>query len=107
MSDVKPLRPLTREHRVLATQALNRYGQPGSNLAHWVATGEGYYPSLDAAAELFAGAQRRAAHNVRAAVIADLRELVERAHFADNVSEVRYVDAASLELLIETYEAAQ
>jgi len=63
----------------------------------------GPYGDLARTADLLA----RSEHNLRAAVIADLRGLVEQSFTLDNgddeLAELVYVD--SIELLVETYEA--
>lgn len=103
MSDVK----LTREHR-LAAALLGDCLPLSAAFSDWVESGQpspGFalnYATMIAAAKAIAKAE----HNLRAAVIADLRGLVERASPAW-LDGPDLVSADSIELLIETLEAQQ
>jgi hypothetical protein len=101
MSDVK----VTREHRLagyLAAYSADESEATGHDL-EWVERGESdAFPLASDVAQAIAKAE----HNLRAAVIADLRGLVERASPAW-LDGPDLVSADSLELLIETLEAQQ
>jgi len=101
MSDVK----VTREHRLagyLAAYSADESEVTGHDL-EWVERGESdAFPLASDVAQAIATAE----HNLRAAVIADLRGLLSRAYPADYVNRTLVVDADSIELLIETLEAA-
>lgn len=102
MSDVK----VTREHRLLALEAV--YGTTRSQLSHpplaWAASGEAMRGQFTASARV-ADALASAEHRIRAAIIADLRGLVSRAHRADFVNLDLVVDVNHIEDLIGDLEA--
>jgi hypothetical protein len=99
MADVK----VTREHRLAAMDAVDP-SRPSWLGKRWIETGDAYCSLQE---KRVAEALARAEHNLRAAVIADLRGLLSRAYPADYVNRTLVVDADSIELLIETLEAQQ
>lgn len=105
MSDVK----ITRDHRLRAMLAAYDAGESSlsSEARQWVdgndsfARGRGLFAQAERAATVIATAE----HNLRAAVIADLRGLVERSEYTDLGENA--VRVSSIELLIETLEEQQ
>lgn len=111
MSEVK----VTREHRdmVLARKSFP-FGEVPEVYRRWAERGLSAVDFMSGSAaydvceryEDQAKLAAEAEHRVRAAVIADLRGLLERAYKGDCVNRTLVVDADSIELLIETLEAA-
>lgn len=108
--------PVMRRHREAAYRLLHGSEMPPNDAEeHWLETGVKLPVSDDVDpvyakdddAQLVANLEREAEHRVRAAVIADLRGLLERAYKGDYVNRTLVVDADSIELLVETLEAQQ
>jgi hypothetical protein len=99
MSDVK----VTREHRLAAMDAVDP-SRPSWLGKRWIETGDAYCSLQE---KRVAEALARAEHNLRAAVIADLRVISATADIVDQGSSVLYVRVDSIELLLETLEAQQ
>jgi len=104
---------ITRAHRIAALEALG--WADTANADQWPDVGGdtltrtnkyiGQHVTSMVEESAVALAIATAEHNLRAAVIADLRGILSRAHKGDYLNRVMVVDADSIENLIDTLEA--